>query len=295
MRFHAIAAVAAALTVQAAAQDPAALEKLHAEEKAQIRVLAQEGASPEHVRAELERMAVNAKMLTVQGGIMGPLVKGAPFSGDEVSEVTQVLADGTRIHRENRTTVYRDGEGRMRRETPDSVSIWDPVAGVSYFLDPKNQSATKMPLAAPAGNAFFSSDGKQVRVLMLQGALAADDAKAREPLLKAQIAGMQSLHIESAGKPAPKTESLGGRTLEGIAAQGTRETVTIEAGAIGNDRPIQIVSERWYSPELQRTIMTRRSDPRSGEETSRLTNIRRGEPGADLFQVPVGYRVVERK
>jgi hypothetical protein len=88
-----------------------------------------------------------------------------------------------------------------------------------------------------------------------------------------------------------KGETLGQQTIEGVLADGTRNVETIEAGAIGNDRPIQVVNERWYSSELKTVVMTRRSDPRSGEEVFRLTNIRRGEPGANLFQPPPGFQI----
>ncbi|MGH9802751.1 MAG: energy transducer TonB, partial [Blastocatellia bacterium] len=89
------------------------------------------------------------------------------------------------------------------------------------------------------------------------------------------------------------TESLGKQTIEGVEAEGKRTVTTIPAGAIGNERSIEIVSETWYSPELQTTIMSKRNDPTSGETTYRLTNIRRGEPDASLFQVPSDYTVKE--
>jgi hypothetical protein len=69
--------------------------------------------------------------------------------------------------------------------------------------------------------------------------------------------------------------------------------VTIPAGQIGNDRAIDIVSERWYSPELSTVVMSRRSDPRTGETVYKLTNIRRTEPGQQMFQPPVDYTVAE--
>ena len=77
---------------------------------------------------------------------MGKTVKGAPYSGVEVNESTQMLADGTRIHNESQTQVYRDSEGRMRRETPNEITIWDPVANASYVLNPKTQTARKLPM-----------------------------------------------------------------------------------------------------------------------------------------------------
>src|SRR5689334_15299305 len=85
--------------------------------------------------------------MNVVGSIKGPLVKGLPYSADEITESTQVLADGTRIHRETKVTVYRDTEGRTRRETPDSITISDPVAGSSYVINPKTNSVRKMQMA----------------------------------------------------------------------------------------------------------------------------------------------------
>ena len=84
-------------------------------------------------------------------------------------------------------------------------------------------------------------------------------------------------------------EQLGKQMVDGVEADGTRTTRTIPAGEIGNDRAIEIVSERWYSPELQLVVMTRHSDPRSGETTYKLTNINRTEPAKSLFEVPPGF------
>src|SRR5215472_2095743 len=91
-------------------------------------------------------------MLGVKGAVMGPTVKGAPYSALETMANTQTLADGTHINRTTLTMVYRDSAGRMRRETPDSITIWDPVANVSYALDPKTQTARQMPLGMAAGS-----------------------------------------------------------------------------------------------------------------------------------------------
>jgi TonB family protein len=88
-----------------------------------------------------------------------------------------------------------------------------------------------------------------------------------------------------------RNESLGKQSIEGVEAEGTRRTVEIPAGEIGNERPIEIVFERWYSPELQVVVMTKHSDPRFGETTYRLTNINRSEPAHELFEVPADYKV----
>jgi len=88
-------------------------------------------------------------------------------------------------------------------------------------------------------------------------------------------------------------EQLGKQIIEGVEAEGTRTTVTIPAGEIGNERAIEIVSERWYSSELQLVVMTRHSDPRMGETTYKLTNISRADQPKSLFEVPAGYTVKE--
>ena len=88
-----------------------------------------------------------------------------------------------------------------------------------------------------------------------------------------------------------RNESLGKQAIEGVDAEGTRKTIEIPAGEIGNERPIEIVFERWYSPELQVVVMTKHSDPRFGETTYRLTNINRSEPARELFEVPADYTV----
>jgi hypothetical protein len=93
--------------------------------------------------------------------------------------------------------------------------------------------------------------------------------------------------------PKPESEDLGTRTIEGLEAKGTRTTVTIPAGEMGNEKPLVIVTERWYSPELSTVVMSRHSDPRMGETTFRLTQVSRGEPDRSLFEVPADYTVKE--
>src|SRR3954465_1469661 len=132
-RLYVIPAALGLVTFAAAAQDEhaAVLEKL-----------------------AMEKMVAQVKVVGLQGGIMGKTVKGAPYSAVEVNETTQMLADGTRIHNESQTQVYRDSEGRMRRETPNEITIWDPVANASYVLNPKTQTARKLPM----GNFVFSTN-----------------------------------------------------------------------------------------------------------------------------------------
>ena len=96
-----------------------------------------------------------------------------------------------------------------------------------------------------------------------------------------------------ANNPNVKTETLARQTIEGVPADGTRTTFTIPAGEMGNELPIQVVTERWYSPDLQTFVLTKHSDPRTGDTVTRLTNINRSEPSHTLFEVPADYKVTE--
>jgi hypothetical protein len=85
------------------------------------------------------------------------------------------------------------------------------------------------------------------------------------------------------------TQPLGSKEVEGVPAHGERTTWLIEAGRIGNERPIQITREVWTSPDLMVTVQSRDFDPRTGEASYRLTNLRRGEPDPALMRVPADF------
>jgi hypothetical protein len=148
---------------------------------------------------------------------------------------------------------------------PTVVFINDPVAGVNYALSPSAKTANR---------AFGGRGGRP--------ATAVDGAG---PGWRGRGSGAsnQSQNV--------KSEALGRQTLEGVVADGTRTTVTIPAGQMGNEMPIQTVVESWYSPELHTTVLSRRSDPRSGETVTKYTNIVRAEPAHSLFEVPADYKI----
>jgi hypothetical protein len=245
-------------------------------------------------------------MLGVKGAVMGPRVKGAPYSALETIENTQTLADGTHINQTTETMVYRDSEGRMRRETPDLITIWDPVANVSYSLNPKAQTAMKLPLGLGAVSQVMSeqggSNGQAMRYVYRTAGVATATAGAPPLpplpppggpqagdtffLSTGAVPGLSAMQV----KLNSKTEPLGPQLIEGENVEGVRTTATIEAGQIGNDRPIQIVTERWYSRELEIAVKMTHSDPRTGQETQQLTHISRVEPSPELFQVPASYQ-----
>src|SRR5688572_14704504 len=213
-------------------------------------------------------------------------ITGAPYTADIVTDVVQTLADGNRIEHHNTSSVARDGQGRVRREQQLAaigpllprgdgriVTIMNPVDGVHYSLDPIRKVAMRSPMPhfnLPQGGVA------RTQIVIGRGAVATTDV---------------DTVVTRRGPDAGRSESLGTSFIEGVQAEGTRTVVTIPAGTIGNQAPIEMVSEQWFAPELGVVVMSRRSDPRFGETTYRLQNIARGEPSPELFQVPADYTI----
>ncbi|MFN8006988.1 MAG: hypothetical protein U0V70_08205 [Terriglobia bacterium] len=229
-------------------------------------------------------------------------VKGAPYSAEATTETVQTLADGNRIIQKNSSMVYRDSEGRSRREhtvgpllplaggdePPQLIFINDPVAGVSYILNLKDHIASKIVLhqsTKSASNVMWTSSGavRGSKMATFEKKVTAAPGEPEGPIF------VESFRSELDVKP--ETESLGKRVIEGLETEGTRSTITIPAGQIGNEQPIQIVSERWFSPELGTVILSKHSDPRFAETTYRLTGISRSEPVRSLFEVPSDFTI----
>ncbi len=236
------------------------------------------------------------------------LVKGAPYSAQAVTESTQTLSDGNRIVNTRTAAVYRDSEGRTRREQSmmpigpympsiepmKTILINDPVAGVAYNLEPASHIARK--------NASLRMEQNAVTHMRTPGGAVAGEKQENLVFMRTPNSEMQGTVIAGAIKMRSekertdvKQEDLGTQTIEGVNAQGSRTTITLPIGTIGNERPIEIVEERWFSKDLQTVVMTRRSDPRSGEVVYRLTNIDRSEPDHSLFEVPAGYTIKEEE
>lgn len=210
----------------------------------------------------------------------GKVVTGAPLSAVAVTETTQTFADGNHISRKTQTNLYRDSQGRIRREVtlsgfgpaapseqPKSfVVIHDPVAGANFMLHPDQKTAEQLRKPFGGRNEAMAGAMKERRA-----------AREQQEIAKGTL----------------KKEDLGTQTISGVTAEGTRFTKTIPAGQIGNEKPITIVRESWYSNELQTVVMSKHSDPWSGETTYTLTKIQRAEPDAALFTVPSDYTVTQ--
>jgi len=216
------------------------------------------------------------------GGIEGRTVTGAPFTAQIISTSTQTLADGSHIARNVSASVARDGQGRTyRQQTMDNlgpvstgasktvVFLRDPVARTSHVITPDSKTAllSHMPQhqRGPRGENGAAPQAAGPRPEMRQGHTRKNET----------------------------VEPLASQMIEGVWAEGTRITRTIPAGSIGNDKELKVVSETWYSKDLQMVVMSKHTDPRMGESTFRVTNIQRAEPDAALFQVPAGYKVTE--
>jgi hypothetical protein len=273
------------------------------------------------------------------------IVKGSPFSADAVSESVQVLVDGNRITRSSTSKLYRNSEGRFRRESSigsaagtvfgfgtysdlsPSTLILDPVSGYRYYLNENSKTVRALslkPTLAPG----------QYKTAVAAGAAQAEKVRAELKAAGVAVATPGSAQVVLApvppvpGAPAlpptpptaaaraliatgsawsggeafafgfasgggnAKTEELGTRDFDGVQAEGTRTTTTIEAGAIGNEKPIEIIYEKWYSKDLQLVVESRHYDPRFGEQTYKLTNINRTEPDPSLFNLPSEYRLL---
>lgn len=242
----------------------------------------------------------------VTGAMMGPAGKitGAPYSAEVVTQHVQILGDGNRIEQNTTGSVARDGQGRVRRdealpglagggEAPHLIMIDDPVAQVHWTLDAQTKTATKMPMPAmppmppmPPGKAgtTFNLGVPAPPVPMAAGTrtfFATTSAVPATPF---------ATTLRMGGADGNKTD-LGTQTVEGVPAQGTRITRTIEAGQMGNSLPIVITTETWFSPELKVLVTSKSSDPRIGDTTYKLTNIQRAEPDPSLFQAPADYTI----
>jgi hypothetical protein len=101
------------------------------------------------------------------------------------------------------------------------------------------------------------------------------------------------LATNGAAGTRPKTtlESLGTQMIEGLNADGTRRTTIWAVGSIGNDREIVVTNETWFSKQLQVEVLTKTSDPRMGESTTKLDNISLIEPDATLFMPSADYTI----
>jgi hypothetical protein len=227
-------------------------------------------------------------------------ITGEPYSAEEKSEHSQVLADGTHINQDSKSIrMFRDSQGRTRTERSmflglarpategaQLIDIRDPVAGYWYTLDVPRKIAHRRKLP-------HSKLGQTL------GAPRGLDSSSTPEVGTGSSTDTRSLHrtrpATGESRPQIVSESLGTEMIEGVLSQGTRTTMTIPVGWEGNDRPMARTCERWLSAELKLMMRSACSDPRIGDTATRVTNLDRTEPDPALFQVPPGYKIVNDK
>jgi hypothetical protein len=261
------------------------------------------------MQLELQKAATSPMHVTFQAHP----VTGAPYSADAVTDSVQVLADGNRIVTHSAVRVYRDSKGRTRRETlgadgqVTSITISDPASGRSYTINPRTNTVQGSGVATYSVSRSATSSTGSGGADAITVYTASADKKLDE--LKAAQAAQQAPHVAvggaggagvgqysfvvgnpmEAGKATK--EALGQQSFDGVQATGVRTTTVLPAGAIGNDQPITIVTEEWTADDLKVLVMTKHTDPRSGETTYRLSGINRAEPNPSLFELPAGTTV----
>jgi len=196
-----------------------------------------------------------------------------PYELTTETETIQTLNNGTHIISQSYSRFYRDSLGRTRLEIfsdrvgltdqPVEIAITDPVENVQYSLDPRNRTGMRLNIALPQSVPTSVAD-------------AAPAPPSDSPQLI----------------PPSNTEDLGMQIVQGVWARGTRVTTTIPVNSIGNDQPIVTVSETWYSEELNMEVLTKESDPRTGETTVRVS-VDTSEPDPSLFRPPADYKITE--
>jgi hypothetical protein len=233
--------------------------------------------------------------------IESKVVKGMPYTAEIATESIQTLADGNRIVQRSTGRVYRDVEGRVRREDDrpsgsPNISITDPVADTSFTLDPANRTAREM----PGLRLFYAL--RQLNFALVKAALKPDAATSTAGG-RGRAAGGGGGGTQGSGgagggardavgrrsRDEQVEERLPNRVIEGVLCSGIRRTTTIAKDAIGNEQPIRIVSEEWTSIDLQVLVLTDLNDPRTGRSTYRLSKVTRVDPDPALFKVPADY------
>lgn len=189
-----------------------------------------------------------------------------PFTGSFTGVRVMKLQDGGTITTTSTVRVARDSQGRVFRErhyyAPNET---DPAkTQIDFFIfDPTTHTQLDC----------FAASKRCSRGFYYRNLNMVD----------------QKVGSFDDGRRFLSRESLGSKSIDGLNAVGTRETVTIAQGVIGNDRPVNLVRDFWYSPDLKTNLQVIRTDPRDGVVTVTLTVQSRGEPDPSLFAIPAGY------
>jgi hypothetical protein len=235
---------------------------------------------------------------------------GNPYTAVKKTTMIQKLADGTSINRENSTTEARDSQGRtmvqnsmaeMQGHNITSTHVMDPVSRTTTIWMSQGKQATRIHLPDLRGPAQSGGAAQQSGPIVMGlgsgsiGAVSSPTIRTGGIGTGSGTAGIVTMTAGSVRdpnlRPERKTEKLGGKTIAGVYAEGTRLTVTYPVGFFGNDKPIITFHETWMSSDLRLVVLSVDDDPRTGARITEVTSLDRGEPNPALFQVPEGYTI----
>ncbi|HEX3374118.1 MAG TPA: hypothetical protein VHS13_07915 [Edaphobacter sp.] len=234
---------------------------------------------------------------------------GTPYTAVKKTTIIRKLADGTTINRENSTTEARDSQGRTMHQNLVSqvqgqniinTNVLDPVARTNTFWMSLGKEATRIHM--PDLRRAAQQSGPTAMGLGSGPIGAVSSATSHSQTIRTGATGTApettGIVTMTAGsvrdpnlRPETKTEKLGGKTIAGVYAEGTRLTVNYPVGFFGNDKPIITFHETWMSSDLKLVVLSVDDDPRTGTRITEVTNLDRGEPNPALFQVPEGYTI----
>jgi hypothetical protein len=199
-------------------------------------------------------------------GILLLAIPGKPLSGIDNIEWTRTLEDGSTITTHTTANLARDSQGRIYRENHHFAPLdkKSPLYQV-HIYDPVNHS-----------QAYCSTTNFQCVITDYRP----------QTFFETRPTGPFDN-----GNRSLSREVLGSQVMEGVYVSGTRETVTINPGVLGNDRPLNSTREFWYSDELENNLSVTRIDPREGKQVIWISSLSLTEPDAHLFDIPIGYTV----
>lgn len=216
-----------------------------------------------------------------------PAVTNAPFQGTVTLKWTRHLADGSTLIVGNHRLVIRNSHGDIYQErrtvVPDGsteepqirwIEISDPARHTKYFCNPALTQCTL--------RGYYPPPTVQ----------RAQPAPAAKTAYKQSAAGIAS-PTDSGTNPKLVRTDLGTRSIEGLDAVGTRESVTIPPGAMGNSAPLERSKEFWYSPQLGLNLRVLRVDPLHGEQSFQVTDLTLQEPDPHRFVLPPNCKIID--
>jgi hypothetical protein len=208
-------------------------------------------------------------------GVFVTPIPNVPLLAVVNTQSSEILPNGTTLNRKTLSAIARDGHGRIFNErrplipvsetaTPPilSIHVYDPQTRTNTFMDPQSRVAWQSTLNRPP-----SAVPPEVGSIPVAGSTPAS--------------------------PYIKEEDLGTRRMEGVDVHGIRDMQTIPAETNGG-KEITVVDECWYSEDLRLNMLAIHKDPRTGEQTTTVTQVTRGEPDPTIFEIPQGYKVNHR-